>query len=86
MDGEGRVVDGGEAGGESGPAGVAAILVPPPIFRKVQAVFDSPMVVYVRQDVYGRDLVRIEAGNEVAHVVRDEFASGIADFAIEADR
>lgn len=86
MDGEGRVVDGGEAGGEPRPAGVVAILVPPPIFGEVQAVFDSPMVPHVGQNVGGRDLVGVEAGNEVAHVVRDELAVGGADFAIDADR
>lgn len=86
MDGEGGVVDGRQAGGESGPAGVVAILVPPPIFGEVQAVFDPPMVPHVGQEVRGRDLVGVEAGNEVADVVRDELAGGGANLAIDADR
>jgi hypothetical protein len=86
VDGEGRVVDGGEAGGEAGPAGVVTIFVPPPIFAEVQAVFDAPMIPHVRQDVGGRDLVGVEAGDEVPHVVRDELAAGGADLAIDADR
>jgi hypothetical protein len=45
-----------------------------------------PMVPHVGQDVRGRDLVRVETGNEVPHVVRNEFAGGGADFAIDADR
>jgi len=86
VDGEGRVVDSGEAGGEAGPAGVVAILVPPPIFGEVQAVFDPPVVPHVGQNVCGCDLVGVEAGNEVAHVVRDELAVGGSDLAIDADR
>ena len=86
MDGEGRVVDGGEASGETGPARVVTIFVPPPIFGEVQAVFDSPMIPHVRQDVRGRDLVGVEAGDEVPHVMRDKLAGGGADLAIDADR
>ncbi len=86
MDGNGRVVDRGKAGGESGPAGMVAIFVPPAIFGKVEAVFDPPMAADVGQEVGRRDLVRVEARNEVPHVVRDELAGGGADFAIHADR
>lgn len=86
MDREGRVVDGGEADRESGPAGVVTIFVPPPILGEVQAVFDSPMVPHVGQEVGGRDAVGVEAGDEVPHVVRDEFAFGRADLAIDANR
>lgn len=86
VDGESRVVDRGEAGGESGPAGVVAVLVPPPIFGEVEAVFDPPVVAHVAQEIRGRDAVRVEAGDEVPHVVRNEFAGGGADLAIDADR
>jgi hypothetical protein len=86
MDGEGRVVDGGEAGGEAGPAGVVAVFVPPPIFGEVQTVFDPPVVPHVPQEVGGGDAVGVEAGDEVADVVRDEFAGARADVAIDADR
>lgn len=37
-DGHRRVVQGGQAGGESGPAGVVAIFIPPPIFGEVETV------------------------------------------------
>lgn len=85
MDGEGRVVDSGQAGGESGPAGVVAIFVPPAVFAEMQAVFDAPVVPHVGQEVRGRDLIRVLAGNEVSHVVRDELADGITNFAIDPD-
>ena len=64
---------------------MVTIFVPPPIFAEVQAVFDAPMIPHVRQDVGGRDLVGVEAGDEVPHVVRDELAGGGADLAIDAD-
>jgi hypothetical protein len=83
---EGRVVDGGEAGGEAGPAGVVTIFVPPPVFAEVQAVFNPPMIPHIGQDVGGRHPVGVEAGDEVPHVVRDELAGGGADLAIDADR
>jgi hypothetical protein len=86
VDGECRVVDGGEAGGESGPAGVVAVFVPPPVLAEVEAVFDPPVIPHVPQDVRGRDAVGVEAGDEVADVVRNEFAVVGADLAIDADR
>lgn len=86
MDGHRRIVEGGQAGGESRSAGMVAVFVPPAVFAKVQAVFDAPMVAHVGQEVGGGDLVRVLAGNEVPHVVRDELAGGIADLAINADR
>lgn len=85
MDGEGRIVDRGEASGEAGPARVVTVFVPPPVLGEVQAVFDSPMVPHIGQEIGGRDPVGVEAGNEVAHVVRDELALGGADLAIDAE-
>jgi hypothetical protein len=86
VDGEGRVVEGGEAGGKAGPPGVVAVFVPPPIFAEVQAVFDPPVVPHVPQEVRGRHAVGVEAGDEVADVVRHEFAGARSDLAIDADR
>ncbi len=86
VDREGRVVDGGEAGGEAGPPGVVAVFVPPPIFGEVQTVFDPPVVPHVSQEVRGRDAVGVEAGDEVADVVRHQFAGARSDLAIDADR
>ena len=85
MDREGRVVDRREAGGESGPAGVVTIFVPPPILAEMKAVFDAPVVPHVAQNIRSRDAVGIEAGDEVAHVVREKFAGGVADLALDAD-
>lgn len=86
MDRECRVVDCGEAGGEPGPAGVVAILIPPPILDEVQVVLDTPVVPHVSQQVFRRNAAWVEAGDEVADVVRDELAGGGADLAIDADR
>lgn len=86
VDREGRVVEGGEAGGEAGPPGVVAIFVPPPIFGEVQTVFDPPVVSHVPHEVRGGDAVGIKAGDEVADVVRHEFAGARTDLAIDADR
>jgi hypothetical protein len=71
---------------EAGPPGVVAVFVPPPIFGEVQAVFNPPVVPHVPQEVRGRDAVGIEAGDEVADVVRHKFADAGADLAVDADR
>jgi len=63
-----------------------AVFVPPPVLAEVQAVLDTPMVPHVGQEVRGRDLVGVEARDEVADVVRDELAGGVSDLAIDADR
>ncbi len=84
MDGEGGVVDGRQTGGEPGPPGVVAILVPPAILQEVQAVFDPPVVADVPQQVGGGNAVGIEARYEVPHVVRENLAVGGADFTIDA--
>lgn len=86
MDGEGRVVDGGEAGGESGPPGVVAVFVPPAILQEVQAIFHTPMVADVPQQVCSGHAVGIQAGHEIPHIVRQNFAVGGADLPIHAER
>ena len=59
---------------------------PPPILGEVQTVFDPPVVPHVPQEVRGRDAVGVEAGDEVADVVRRRFAGARSDLAIDADR
>ena len=86
MDREGGVVDGRQAGGESGPPGVVTILVPPSILQEVQAIFHAPMVADIPQEVRGGNAVGIEARHEIPHVVRKDFTVGGADLAINAQR
>ena len=74
MDGEGGVVDGRQAGGEAGPPGMVAVLVPPPILQEVEAVFQPPMIADVPQEVRRGDALGIEARHEVSHLVREHFA------------
>jgi hypothetical protein len=85
VDRESRIVDGGEAGGESGPAGVMSVFIPPPIFREVETVFDPPMTAHMSQEVGRRDSVGIETRNEVADVVRYPFADGALYLAVNAN-
>jgi hypothetical protein len=61
-----------------------AVLVPPPILHKVEAVFQPPVVADVPQEVRGGDAVRIEARDEIPHVVREQLAVGGANLAINA--
>lgn len=84
MDREGGIVDRRQAGRETGPPGVVAILVPPAVLQEVQAVFDPPVIADMPQEFRSGDAVRIEARDEVAHVVREELAVGGADFTIDA--
>lgn len=85
MDGEGGVVDGRQTGGETGPPGVVAVLVPPAILHKMEAVFQSPVVADVPQEVRRGDAVRIEARDEIPHVVREQLAAGGANLTINAE-
>lgn len=86
MDGEGGVVEGRQAGREAGPPRVVAIFVPPAVLQEVEAVFQPPVVADVAQEIRGRDLLGIEARDEVTHVVRHHFACGRAELAIDAQR
>lgn len=65
---------------------MVAILVPPSILQEVETVFQPPVVADVSQEVCGGDAVRIEAGDEVPHVARENFAGGGANFAINTQR
>lgn len=86
MDREGCVVDRRQAGGEAGPPGVVAVLVPPSILQEVKAVFHAPMVADVSQEVRSGNAVGIEARHEIPHVVRKDFAVGGANLAIHSQR
>jgi hypothetical protein len=86
VDGEGGVVDRREAGGEAGPPGVVAVLVPPAVLQEVEAVLQPPVIADMPQEVGGGDAVGIEARDEVPHVVRENLAVGGADFTIDAQR
>lgn len=86
MDGEGGVVDRRQAGGETGPPRVMAVLVPPAILQEVEAVFQSPVAADVPQQVRRGDLLGVEAGDEVSHIARQHFAVRRAQLTIHADR
>lgn len=86
MDREGGVVDRRQAGREAGSPGVVAVFVPPAILQEVETVFHSPMVADVPQQIRRGDLLGIEAGDEIPHVVRENLAVGSANLAINAQR
>ena len=60
------------------------VLIPPAIFEKEVAVLDLPMIADLFQQLCGRDLPGVEAGNKIATVVRDALAVGSDDIAIDA--
>lgn len=86
MDREGGVVDGRQAGREAGSPGVVAVLVPPPILQEVETVFQPPVVADVPQEIRRGNAIGIEAGDEIPHVVREDFAVGGANLAINSQR
>jgi hypothetical protein len=80
MDREGGVIQRRQAGREPGPSRVVTILVPPPILQEVQSIFQSPMLADVLQQFRRLNPIRVEAGNEVTHIVRQHDAvSGTND-------
>lgn len=86
VDREGGVVDCSQAGGESGPPGVVAILVPPPILQKVEAVFQPPVIADMPQEVRSGDALGIETRDEISHVVRKDCAVVGANLAVNTQR
>jgi len=86
VDRESGVVDGRQAGRETGPASVVAVFVPPAILQEVEAVFQPPMVADVPQEVRRGDAGGIQARDEIPHVVREQLAVGGANLAINAQR
>lgn len=74
MNGEGGVVNGRHAGRETWPTGVVTILVPPAIFYEVQAVFNSPVLANVPQQIGCGHLIWIKAAHIVARIMQNDFA------------
>ena len=69
---------------QSWPAGGMSIFIPPAVFEKEVAVFDLPMIANIGQQLGGRDLRWIEAGNKIAAVVRDNVAIGSDHVTVDA--
>ena len=65
---------------------MVAVLVPPAVLQEVESVLQPPVIADIPQEVCGGDAVGIEAGDEVPHVVRKNFAVGGANLAIHAQR
>jgi hypothetical protein len=86
VNGEGGVVDGRQAGRQTGPPRVVAVFVPPPIFQEVKAVFQPPMLADVLEQFGRCDMLRIEARNEIASVVRQHFSARRTNQAVHAQR
>ena len=74
MNRESRVVDRCHASGETWPTGMVTILVPPAVFQEVQAIFDSPVLANVPQEIGGSDLIGIQAAHIVACIMQNDFA------------
>lgn len=71
---------------QAGAAEGMAVFIPPAILEEEQRVLDLPMAPDCGQQLAGGDRTRIEAGDEVAGVVRDEGAIGGDQVAIDAQR
>lgn len=72
--------------GEAGAAGPVAILVPPAVFEKENAILDLPVIADMGQQFIGPDFARIDAGQEVARVVQTHGAVFGRNVAINAER
>jgi len=86
VDREGDRVEAGQDSRETWTPGVVPVLVPPAIFEKVQAILDLPVATDIAQQIVRGDRLGIEAGDEVAHVVRNHFAVWPAQLTIDAQR
>jgi len=60
-----------------------AIFVPPTVFQEVQAVFNSPVLANVPQEIGGGYLLGIEATHIVARIVQHDFAMISTQFPID---
>jgi hypothetical protein len=65
---------------------MVAVLVPPPILQEVETVFQPPVVADVPQEIRRGNAIGIEARDEISHVVREDFAVGGANLAINSQR
>lgn len=59
------------------------VLVPPAVFEKEVAVFDLPVIADMGQQLLGRDLRRIEAGQKVTTIMRYDISIDGQDVAID---
>ena len=64
----GGVVDRCHDFGEARPSGVMTV------FGEVKTVFDAPVISYVAENIVSRNVVRVEAGDEVARVAQYDVA------------
>ena len=71
---DGGVVDCSHHGREPRPSSVVTVFVPPAIFTEVQAIFDSPVIPDVPENISCRNGLGIETGNEVAFVTEHDLA------------
>lgn len=79
-----RTVQHGQTVGQAGTTRGVPVLVPPAVFEKEVAIFDLPMIADMGQQLLGRDLRRIEAGQKVTTIMRYDIAIGGQYVAIDA--
>lgn len=84
--GRGAAIELGEDFAQAWSARGMAVFVPPAIFEKVQRVLDLPMATDIGQQLPSVDGAWVEAGDEVAGVVRNGSAVGGDRVAIDAQR
>ena len=53
---------------------MVTIFIPPAVFGEVQTVFDAPVVPNVAENILRRNVIRVEAGDEVARIVQYDAA------------
>ena len=78
------VRQGGKGLGQARSFGVVAVFVPPAVFDEVQAVFHLPVIASVGLQPRGRDAGRIEAGDEIVALGKENLALGRTHLAIDA--
>ena len=62
------------------------VFVPPAVFQEEDAVFDFPVTANGGQKFGGRDVAWIEAGNEVASILKNDGAVVARDVAIHSQQ
>lgn len=65
---------------------MVAIFIPPAILQEVQAVFQTPMLADVLQEFGRLNPIRIEAGDEVTHIVRQHDAVSRTNDPVDTQR
>lgn len=82
--GDGGAIEDRQAVGQARSTRGMTILIPPAVFEEEVAVFDLPMIADMGQQLVGRDLRRIEAGNKIAAIVRNNVAGGSDHVTVDA--